>query len=158
MSDINVVALTGRLTRDPDFRQTNGGFAVLGLGLAVGERRKNSATGQYEDYTNFIDCTVLGKRAESLSGILRKGMPVSVNGRLRWSQWEKDGQRRSKVEVLVDELVLPPRGNGTAQNQAPTASYGQSGQTVYDAGFQASVNNAFGNAGYVEYADEDIPF
>ena len=112
MADINRVIISGRLTRDPELRQTAGGTPVLGMGVAVNDRRRNFQTGQWEDYTNFIDCTMFGARAESLSRILTKGMLVCIEGRLRWSQWERDGQKRSKIEVIVDELELPSRGQG----------------------------------------------
>ena len=92
MANINRVIISGRLTRDPELRQTAGGTPVLGMGVAVNDRRRNVQTGQWEDYTNFIDCTMFGARAESLSRILTKGMLVCIEGRLRWSQWERDGQ------------------------------------------------------------------
>lgn len=113
MSDINQVCISGRMTREPDLRVTAGGLHILGLGVAVNESRKNQA-GQWEDYTNFLDVVVMGKRAEALQGILTKGMQVTVSGRLRWSQWEKDGQKRSKVEILADNVVLPPKREQSA--------------------------------------------
>ncbi len=107
MADINRVVISGRLTRDPELRSTAGGTSVLGFGVAVNDRRRNQQTGQWEDYANFFDCAVFGARAEPLSRILGKGMLVCVEGRLRWSSWERDGQRRSKVEVIAEELALP---------------------------------------------------
>ena len=101
---INRVLLAGNLTRDPDLRSTSGGTSVLSFGLAVNERQKNGSTGEWEDRPNFFDCTMFGKRAEAVSRYLSKGSKVALEGRLRWSQWERDGQKRSKVEVIVDEL------------------------------------------------------
>ena len=101
---INRVAISGNLTRDPELRQTAGGMAILGFGVAVNDRRKNAQTGQWEDYPNFIDCTMFGTRAEKLQPYLTKGAKVAIEGKLRWSQWERDGQKRSKIEVIVDEL------------------------------------------------------
>ena len=103
---INKAVVSGNLTRDPELRQTAGGFSVLGFGLAVNDRRKNPQTGEWEDYANFIDCTVFGPRAESLSKFLSKGAKVAVEGKLRWTQWERDGQKRSKIEIVVDEIDL----------------------------------------------------
>lgn len=109
MSDVNVVALTGRLTRDPEAKATPSGTSVLGFGIAVKESRKNKA-GQWEDYPNFIDCVLFGKRADALSRMLSKGMQVSVSGHLRQESWQdKDGHRRSRVSVIAEEVVLPPR-------------------------------------------------
>lgn len=108
MGNINRVLLSGRVTRDPEVRATAGGTSVMGFGLAVNDRRRNRQTGQWEDCANFVDCTVFGSRAEALSRILAKGMLVCVEGRLRYSSWERDGQARSKLDVVVGEVQLPP--------------------------------------------------
>ena len=101
---INRVVISGNLTRDPDLRSTASGMPVLGFGVAVNDRRKNQQTGEWEDYPNFIDCTMFGARAQSVSRFLSKGSKVAIEGKLRWSQWERDGQKRSKIEVIVDEI------------------------------------------------------
>ncbi len=101
---INRVAISGNLTRDPELRQTAGGMAILGFGVAVNDRRKNQQTGEWEDYPNYIDCSMFGTRAEKIAPYLSKGTKVAIAGKLRWSQWERDGQMRSKVEVIVDEI------------------------------------------------------
>ena len=101
---INRVIISGNLTRDPELRSTASGLPVLGFGVAVNDRRKNQQSGEWEDYPNFIDCTMFGARAESLSRFLNKGAKVAIEGKLRWSQWERDGQKRSKIEIIVDEL------------------------------------------------------
>ena len=101
---INRVIISGNLTRDPELRSTASGLPVLGFGVAVNDRRKNQQTGEWEDYPNFIDCTMFGARAESLNRYLNKGTKVSIEGKLRWSQWERDGQKRSKHELIVDQL------------------------------------------------------
>lgn len=106
---INRVCISGNLTRDPETRSTAGGTSVMGFGVAVNERRKNAQTGEWEDYPNFVDCTLFGRRAEALERYLSKGSKVAIEGKLRWSQWERDGQRRSKLEVVVDEIELMSR-------------------------------------------------
>ena len=106
---INRVCISGNLPRDPEIRSTAGGTSVMGFGVAVNERRKNAQTGEWEDYPNFIDCTLFGRRAEALERYLSKGSKVAIEGKLRWSQWESDGQRRSKLEVVVDEIELMSR-------------------------------------------------
>lgn len=121
MGDINRVVVGGRLTRDPELRATAGGTSVLTFSLAVNERRQNRQTGQWEDCPNYVDCTVFGKRADALSRVLSKGTRAVVEGRLRWSQWEKDGQRRSKLEVVVDEVELPSAGGGREAPAQPQA-------------------------------------
>lgn len=121
---INRVVVSGNLTRDPELRATPGGAQVLGFGVAVNDRRRNQQTGEWEDYPNFIDCTMFGNRAEALSRILRKGMKVAIEGKLRYSSWEdkNGGGRRSKVEIIPDEVVLMsqnPNGQPAPQQYAP---------------------------------------
>ena len=117
---INRVAISGNLTRDPELRATAGGMQVLSLGVAVNDRRKNPQTGDWEDVPNFVDCTMFGTRAEAVSRYLSKGTKVAIEGKLRYSSWERDGQRRSKLEVIVDEIEFMSRRDGqTAQVAAP---------------------------------------
>lgn len=103
---INKVVISGNLTRDMEIRSTASGLAIGGFSVAVNDRRKNNQTGEWEDHPNFIDCTLFGSRAEKLQPYLVKGAKVALAGKLSWSQWEKDGQKRSKIEVIVDELEL----------------------------------------------------
>ena len=119
---INRVTITGNLTRDPDLRSTAGGMPVLGFGVAVNDRRKNQQTGEWEDYPNFIDCTMFGARAQSISRFLSKGSKVAIEGKLRWSQWERDGQKRSKIEVIVDEIeFMSARNDNSMQRNTMNA-------------------------------------
>ena len=131
---INRVIISGNLTRDPDLRSTASGMAVLSLGVAVNDRRRNQQTGEWEDYPNFVDCTMFGTRAESLARFLSKGTKVTIEGKLRWSQWERDGQKRSKIEVVVDEIALHDKKGAAPADQAaapePEAEY-----TPYDIPF-----------------------
>lgn len=102
---INRVNISGNLTRDPELRATQSGAQILNFGVAVNDRAKNPQTGEWEDRPNFVDCVVFGRRAESLANLLSKGMKVAIEGKLRYSSWEmKDGQKRSKLEVVVDEI------------------------------------------------------
>lgn len=115
---INKVLITGNLTRDPELRETPSGFQVLNFGVAVNDRKKNQSTGQWEDYANFVGCTMFGNRAASLSRFLAKGTKVAIEGKLRWSQWDtQDGGKRSKLEVVVDELEFMTSRDGGQQPQ-----------------------------------------
>ena len=107
---INRVNLTGNLTRDPDLRVTAGGTPILGFGLAVNDRRRNPATGEWEDFPNFVDCAMFGPRGEAVGRYLATGSKVAIEGKLRYTSWERDGQRRSTLEVVVDEIDLMSRG------------------------------------------------
>ena len=119
---INRVVISGNLTRDPELRVTAGGMQVLSLGVAGNDRRKNPPTGDGEDVPNFVDCTMFGTRAEAVSRYLSKGTKVAVEGKLRYSSWERDGQRRSKLEVIVDEIEFMSRRDGQAAPEVATAA------------------------------------
>lgn len=111
---INRVLISGNLTRDPEIRTTPAGNNVLQFSVAVNDRRKNPKTDKWEDYPNYIDCTVFGSqtsgRIEYFKDNLSKGVKVTIEGKLRWSQWEaKGGGVRSKVEVIVEEMEFAPK-------------------------------------------------
>ena len=141
---INRVSITGNLTRDPELRVTAGGTQVLSFGVAVNDRRRNTQTGEWEDYPNFVDCTMFGTRAEAVSRFLAKGNKVAIEGKLRYSSWEKDGQRRSKLEVIVDEIEFMSQRQGAAVPAAAPVST--------PAPAPAAVPPS------VDLYDEDIPF
>ncbi len=116
---INRVTITGNLTRDPELRATPSGAQVLRLGVAVNDRRRNQQSGEWEDYPNFIDCVVFGARAEALSRLLSKGSKVAIEGKLRYSSWEtKEGERRSKLEIVAEELEFLSQRGGQQPRQA----------------------------------------
>ena len=100
---MNRVEITGNLTRDPELKLTTKGNTILSFSVAVNERQRN-ASGEWEDYPNYVDCVMFGNRAETVSRFLAKGSKVVVEGRLHQSRWEKDGQRRSKLDVYVDNV------------------------------------------------------
>lgn len=122
---INHVNISGNLTRDPEIRSTQSGMNILNFGMAVNDRRRNPQTGEYEDYANFVDCVLFGNRADFFSRHLHKGKKVYVEGKLRYSSWERDGQKRSKIEVVVDDIDLefPPRQQGYQPQQYQQQGY-----------------------------------
>lgn len=123
---INIVTISGNLTRDPELRQA-GSTSVLSFGVAVNDIRRNPQSGQLESVPNFVDCTVFGSRADALAGLLHKGSKVAIDGKLRYSSWEgKDGKKRSKLEVVVNELELMQRE--TSQQPQQPQRYQQSQQ------------------------------
>ena len=150
---INRVTISGNLTCDAELRQTASGMAVLGFSAAVNDRRKNQQTGEWEDYPNFIDCTMFGARAQSVSRFLSKGSKVAIEGKLRWSQWERDGQKRSKVEVIVDEIEFM-----TSRNDAPSQATAQ--PVRQQAPYQPQMGGMPQAVGPVTGTiyDDDIPF
>ena len=165
---INRVNISGNLTRDPEMRATQAGTSILTFSVAVNDRRRNPQTGEWEDVPNYIDCVVFGNRAEPLSRFLSKGTKVAVEGKLRWSQWERDGQKRSKIEVIVDEVEFlssrqGQQGQGGYQpqggyqqpqqmpaQQAPTYAAPQPATYAPQSPVQAPPS--------ADVYDEDIPF
>lgn len=121
---INRVVLTGNLTRDVELRRTQSGMAIMSFGIAVNDRRKNPQTGEYDDYANFVDCTMFGSRAEAVANYLSKGSKVGLEGKLRYSTWERENQKRSKLEVIVDEIEFLSPKQQQAQ-KAPEPQYVQ---------------------------------
>lgn len=120
MSDINNVSLTGRLTRDPELRVTAGGTQLLSFTLAFNTSVRNRQTGEWDERGNFIDCTMFGKRAEALLNFLAKGQKVAIARKLRYATWDKDGQRHSKLDLIVDDIEFLGQRQGAAQPaQAP---------------------------------------
>ena len=140
---INKVFISGNLTRDPEVRNTASGSQILSFSVAVNDRRKDPATGEWGDYANYIDCTMFGNRVDYFSRNLSKGSKVAVEGKLRWSQWEsRDGSgKRSKIEVIVDDMELMFRGaEGGAQG-----GYGNASANYGNANYG---NANYGNANY----------
>lgn len=106
---INRVNITGNLTRDSELRTTPSGSSVLNFSIAVNESRRNQ-NGEWEDYANFVDCTLFGKRATALHSRLVKGVHVAIDGKLHYSSWEDNqtGKKRSKLDVTIDNIELSP--------------------------------------------------
>ncbi len=104
MADINNVTLVGRLTRDAELKYTPSGVAVCKLGLALNSTRKQGD--EWINEPNFFDITVFGRQGEALNSYLIKGKQIAVAGQLRQDRWEQEGQTRSRVYVLADNIML----------------------------------------------------
>ena len=149
---INRVAISGNIGNDPDLRQTASGVQVLSFSVAVNDRVKGE-DGQWTDRPNWIDCTMFGARAQSVSRFLSKGSKVAIEGKLRWSQWERDGQKRSKIEVVVDEIEFM-----TSRSDAPSQATAQ--PVRQQAPYQQQMGGMPQAVGPVTGTiyDDDIPF
>lgn len=155
---INRVVISGNLTRDPEMRATAGGTQVMSFGVAVNDRRRNPQTGEWDDYPNFVDCTMFGTRAQAVSRYLSKGSKVAIEGRLRYSSWERDGQRRSKLEVIVDEIEFLSRGQQGGQGgYEQQGGYAPAPSDPYSAPVQQAPARVPAPPA-VEVYDDDIPF
>jgi single-strand DNA-binding protein len=153
-SNINVVVITGNLTKDPELRSTGGGTPVCDLRVAVNSRRKNGQTGEWEDKPNYFDVTVWGAQGENCANYLSKGRPVAVEGRLDWSEWEaKDGSgRRQAVRIVANSVqFLGSRdGSGNTGGNGNGGGFSPSSDVPADSSDFAAAGAA-GN-------DDDIPF
>jgi single-strand DNA-binding protein len=105
-SNVNVVVITGNLTRDPELRHTGGGTAICELRVAVNSRRKDGQSGEWVDKANYFDVTVWGAQGENCANYLSKGRPVAIEGRLDWREWEaKDGSgKRQAVQIIANTV------------------------------------------------------
>ena len=155
-SNINVVVVTGNLTRDPELRSTGSGTSVCSLRIAVNTRRKSS-DGNWEDKPNYFDVTVWGAQGENCSTYLSKGRPVAVEGRLDWREWEaKDGSgKRQSVSIVANTVQFLGSRDGGGQGGAPNGNGGgftpQSDVPVDNSDFSGV--GAGGGGG-----EDDIPF
>jgi single-strand DNA-binding protein len=104
MASYNRVILVGNLTRDPELRYIPSGTAVTDIGLAVNDRVKKG--NDWVDETTFVDVTLWARTAEVANEYLSKGSSVLIEGRLKLEQWEKDGQKRSKMKVVADKMQM----------------------------------------------------
>ena len=120
MASFNRVIILGNLTRDPEVRYTPGGTAVAEIGLAVNDKRKD-ANGEWVEETTFVDVTLWGRTAEVAGEYLNKGSSVLVEGRLKLDTWDKDGQKRSKLKVVGENLRMlggkGSKGGGDGDSQ-----------------------------------------
>jgi single-strand DNA-binding protein len=147
------VSLVGNLTRDPELRQTTNGTSVCQLGVAVGHSYKD-ASGQWQEQPSFFDVVVWGKQGEACAQYLTKGRQVVIDGRLQQRSWEaQDGTRRSKVEVVADQVVFSSGGGGGQQERPVQAS---AAQTSMDPAGSAAPANDYKDIDFGD--DDDIPF
>ena len=112
MASFNRVILLGNITRDIEVRYLQSGMAVADIGLAVNDRRKGQ-NGEWIEETTFVDVTLWGRTAEVAGEYLGKGSPILIEGRLKLDQWEKDGQKRSKLHVVCERMqMVGSKGGG----------------------------------------------
>jgi single-strand DNA-binding protein len=132
----NQVILMGNLTRDPELRQTPNGQSVCSFSLAL-NRSYKGADGNWQEATDFIDVVAWGPLGERVAQYLTKGRPCLVNGRLQSRSWEQDGQKRSKVEVVAQDVTFlggagggegGARPSGGEFDQTPKATAPSAGQ------------------------------
>lgn len=112
MADINHVILVGRLTRDAELKYTPSGTAVCNFAIAVNRRKKNGD--EWSEEVSFFDVVLWGRQGEAICQYLIKGKQVAIDGELRQNRWEQDGQSRSRIEIVANNLQL--LGGNMGQN------------------------------------------
>ena len=108
--DINTVTISGNLTRDPELRNLPSGNSVCNLRIAHNERFKGS-DGEWADRPQYFDVTVWSGLGEYLAKNLTQGEKVVVSGRLKWREFEVDGNKRQAVDINADSVVPVRRSN-----------------------------------------------
>jgi single-strand DNA-binding protein len=115
MANFNKVILIGNLTRDPEVKFTPSGMAVADLRMAI-NRRYRTADNQEHEETCFVNVTVWGKQGESCGQYLKRGRPVMIEGRLKYDEWEKDGQKFNRLSVVAERVQFLSDGTGPARS------------------------------------------
>ena len=142
-NDINKIVVVGRLTRDPELRFTPNGSAIVKFSIAIG--RSYTVNNEKKDEVSYVDVTAWGKFAEMIGQYYKKGQRVAIDGKLQQSRWEQDGQKKSKIEIVADNIqplsFNDDQGSNPDQQQSTPAAPSQ----------QSSPD---GNP----FSDGDIPF
>jgi single-strand DNA-binding protein len=154
-SNINVVVITGNLTRDPELRSTPGGTSVCKLRVAVNSRRKDGQTGEWVDKPNYFDVTVWGAQGENCANYLSKGRPVAIEGRLEWREWEakEGGGKRQSVEIIANSVQFLGSRDGGGGNGNGGNGFSPSSDVPADTSDFEGAAAPSGGSG-----DDDIPF
>lgn len=117
---VNKVILVGRLGADPEVRYTQSGMAIGTLNLATNHSRKDNATGQYVDSTEWHRVTVMAKMAETIQQYAKKGSQLYIEGRLQTRKWQdKEGRDQYTTEIVANEFQFIGGGNQSGGNTAP---------------------------------------
>lgn len=150
MANFNKVILLGNLTRDPQLSYTPNQTAVVDFGIAT-NRRWTGQDGQQRDEVCFVDCRAFGKPAETINKYCKKGRPLMLEGRLTFDSWTgKDGTKRSKLRVTVENFQFLPAGGGGSGGGEQSGIAGDESQVPSEDG--GSANEAQSGS------KDDIPF
>jgi single-strand DNA-binding protein len=146
MEDINNLTIIGNLVKDAELKYTNSGTAITALTIAVNRSVKKGD--QWTEEASFFDVSLWGKRGESLNQYLQKGTKIAVSGSLKQDRWEKDGQKRSRVVIMAENIQLL---GGKKQESNP-------GNNSYSSNQKPSYDKPQGNQGGNGNFEDDIPF
>lgn len=156
MPNYNRVMLMGHLTRDPEIRTLPSGSVVASIGVATSRKFRNSQTNEMTEETTFVDCEAFGRTAENIGRFFAKGQPIFIEGRLRLDQWEdkRDGSKRSKLKVIVENFTFVESGGGQGGGNAGGGNR-QQRQEPRGGGYQPT---NYDGGGHAVTHDDEIPF
>lgn len=162
MRGFNKVVLMGNLTRDPELRTTPNGNNVASFSLAVNRTWRN-ASGEQQEAVDYIDCNIWGKPAEIINQYMKKGSGILVSGRLQQRSWEQEGQKRSKVEVVVEDFNFVGGGGdggsgGGGSYQGGSSNNSSSSSSSSSAPKKKSEDKKVEDVGDEPINLDDIPF
>lgn len=118
MANLNKVLLIGRLTRDPETRNLPSGAAVVTFGLAVNRTYTRRESNEKVEETCFVDIEAWGRQGETIARYMKKGRQILIEGRLRFDSWEKDGQKRSRLTVVVENFQFLDGGSDSGERSS----------------------------------------
>ena len=152
----NQVILMGNLTRDPELRQTPNGQNVCSFSLAL-NRSYKGADGNWQEATDYVDVVAWGPLGERIAQYLGKGRPCLVNGRLQSRSWEQEGQKRSKIEVVAQDVTFLG-ATGASDDGGRQGGSGASGSSSKPAPSKKQDDVVIEDIGDEPINLDDIPF
>jgi single-strand DNA-binding protein len=154
MSAGNSITIVGNITRDPELRYTPTGQANVRLGVAVNRKWQDKNSGEWQEATSFFDVIAWREMAENVNESLKKGARIIVTGRLEQRTWEQEGNKRSVVEIIADEIA-PSLRWATAKVEKTERRGGDQGGGGGGSGFSRSAPAAEQQpAPYDDFGDE----
>ena len=147
-NDINRVFLIGRLTKDPELRYTQGGTSIASFSIA--NNRSYTVQNEKKKDVSFFNCVAWGKGGEVLAQYAKKGSKIGIEGRLQQRSWDKDGQKRSIVEIVVENFQLL---GGNGQHGGEQNGKSATSEPAHEQSFPADPDSAPSH-----FSDESIPF
>lgn len=157
MRGFNKVVLMGNLTRDPELRTIPSGQNVASFSLAVNRTWKN-ANGEQQEAVDYIDCNIWGKPAEIITQYMKKGSSILVSGRLQQRTWEQEGQKRSKVEVVVEDFNFVGGGNSDGGGSGSYSAPKEESSSEAPKGAKKAESSSSDDFGNEPINLDDIPF
>ena len=152
----NSITIVGNITRDPELRFTPSGQANARLGVAVNRRWQDRNSGEWQEATSFFDVICWRELAENVSESLKRGTRVIVTGRLEQRTWEQEGNKRSVVEIIADEVAPSLRWATAKVEKTERRSGGDQGGGGGGSGFGRSAPPppTTEGGGYDDFGDE----